>query len=119
MTAGLSNKKQIDRMQTVQDNFFKKVFQVAHKGTPICMIRLDSQTLHVKWQIILKKIKQVRKTMDKCKNNICKNALITGQDTCAREDLLNECIDGCNKQNMCYHGDRPGWDKVFHYVGRS
>ena len=47
-------KKQIDRMQTVQDNFFKKVFQVAHKGTPICMIRLDSQTLHVKWQIILK-----------------------------------------------------------------
>ena len=74
-------KKQIDRMQTVQDNFFKKVFQVAHNGTPVCMIRLNSQTLHVKWQIILKKIKQVRKTMDKCKNNFCKNVLIAKQET--------------------------------------
>ena len=49
-------------MQTVQDNIFKKMFQVAHKGTPICMIRLDSKTLQVKWQILLKKIEQVRKT---------------------------------------------------------
>ena len=77
-------------MQTVQDNFFKKVFQVATKGTPICMIRLDSQTLHVKWQILLKKIKQVRKTMDKSELNICKSAIIAGQNTSAGEDLLNE-----------------------------
>ena len=53
---GLSN-KQIDIMQAVQDNFLKKIFQVTTKGTPICMIRLDSQTLHLKWQILLKKIK--------------------------------------------------------------
>ena len=45
----------IDRMQTVQDNFFKQVFQVSPKGTPTCMIRLDSQTLHIRYQIILKK----------------------------------------------------------------
>ena len=44
---GLTNKK-IDRIQTVQDNFFKQVFQVSPKGTPLCTIRLDSQTLHVK-----------------------------------------------------------------------
>ena len=64
------------------------------------MIRLDSQTLHVKWQIILKKIKQVRKTMDKCENNICKNVLIAGQETCAGEDLLNECNGWCNELNI-------------------
>ena len=57
---GLTN-KQIDRIQTVQDNFFKQVFQVSTKVTLLCMIRLDSQTLHVRWQIIMKKIK-VRKT---------------------------------------------------------
>ena len=93
-------KKQIDRMQTVQDKIFKKVFQVAIKGTPICMIRLDSQTLHAKWQIILKKIKQVRKTMDKSENNICKSTLIAGQNTCAGEYLLNACIEWCNKLNI-------------------
>ena len=36
--------KQVDRIQNVQDNFFKKVFQVASSGTPVCLIRLDSQT---------------------------------------------------------------------------
>ena len=36
-------KKQIDRIQTVQDNFFKQVFQVSPNGTPLCMIRLDCQ----------------------------------------------------------------------------
>ena len=46
--------KQIDRMQKVQDNFFKQVFQVSPNGTPIYMIRLDSHTLHIKWQIIMK-----------------------------------------------------------------
>ena len=70
--------KQIDRMQKVQDNFFKKVFQVSPNGTPTCMIRPDSQTLHIRWQIIMKKIKQIRKTMDKNETNIC-----------AGEDLLN------------------------------
>ena len=96
---GLTN-KQINRIQTVQDNFFKQVFQVSTKGTPLCMIRLDSQTLHIKWQIIMKKIKQVRKTMDKTENNICKSALVAGQNTCAGEDLLNECKAWCNKLNI-------------------
>ena len=81
--------KQIDRMQKVQDNFFKQVFQVSPNGTPLCMIRLDSQTLHIKWQIIMKKIKQIRKTMDKNKSNICKSTLVAGQNTWAGEDLLN------------------------------
>ena len=54
-----------ERMQQVQDNYFMNVFQVAKNSTPKCMVRLDSQTLQVKWQILLRKIKQVRKTMDK------------------------------------------------------
>ena len=66
----------IERMQQVQDNNFMKVFQVANSGTPKCMVRLDSQTLQVKWQILLRKIKQVRKTMDKHDENICKRAII-------------------------------------------
>ena len=59
-----------------------KVLQVADKGTPVCMVRLDSQTIQVKRQILLKKIKQVRKTMDKDEENICKKVLIAGQQTC-------------------------------------
>ena len=47
-----------------------------------------------------KKIKQVRKTMDKTENNICKSALVAGQNTCAGEDLLNECKEWCNKLNI-------------------
>ena len=57
--------KQIDRMQKVQDNFFKQVFQVSPNGTPICMIRLDSQTLHIKWQIIMKKSNRYAKLWTK------------------------------------------------------
>ena len=38
--------------------------------------------------------------MDKCENDICKNVLIAGQETCAGEDLLNECIEWCNKLNI-------------------
>ena len=38
--------------------------------------------------------------MDKCKNNICKNVLIAGQETCAGEDLLNKCIEWCKKLNV-------------------
>ena len=64
------------------------------------MIRLDSQTLHIRWQILMKKIKQVRKTMDKTENNICKSSLVVGQNTCAGEDLLNECKEWCNKLNF-------------------
>ena len=66
----------------MQDNYFMKVFQVADRGTPVCMVRLDSQTLQVKWQILLKKIKQVRKTMDKDEENICKKVPIAGMQTC-------------------------------------
>ena len=67
---GLTN-KHIERMQLVQDNYFMKVFQVSDMGTPKCMFRLDSQTLQLKWQILQRKIKQVRKTMDKDDENIC------------------------------------------------
>ena len=67
-------------MQLVQDNYFMKVFQVINSGTPKCMVRLNSQTLQVKWQILLRKIKQVRKTMDKDDENICKKVLIAGQN---------------------------------------
>ena len=83
-------KQHINRIQTVQDNYFKKVFQVADSGTPVCMVRLDSQTLQVKWQILLKKIKEVRKTVDKDNKNICKKVLIAGLKTCDGGDLLNE-----------------------------
>ena len=55
-----------------------KVFQVADKVTPLCMVRLDSQTLQVKWQTLIKKIKQVRKTMDKDEESICKKVFIAG-----------------------------------------
>merc|ERR1711892_795591 len=41
----------ITRMQNVQDNYFREVFQVC-AGTPLCMVILDSQTLHIKYQII-------------------------------------------------------------------
>ena len=72
------------------------------KGTPTCMIRLDSQTLHIRYQIIMKKIKQIRKTMDKENNNICKNALVQGQSTstCAGGDLLNECKEWCKNSTF-------------------
>ena len=48
----------------------------------------------------MKKIKQVCKTMDKTENNICKSALVAGQNTCAGEDLLNKCKEWCNKLNI-------------------
>ena len=40
----LDLKQHIDRIQSVQDNYFMPVFQVA-----VCMVRLDNQTLQVKW----------------------------------------------------------------------
>ena len=82
----------ITRMQTVQDNFFKQVFQVSAKGTPICIIRLDSQTLHIS--------NNNEKTMDKEDGNICKNELVQGQSTCAEGDLHTECKEWCKKINI-------------------
>ena len=38
--------------------------------------------------------------MDKYENNICKNVLIAGQETCAGEDLLNECIEWWKMLNI-------------------
>ena len=60
----------------------------------------DQTRLHIKWQIIIKKIKQVRKTADKTESNICKSTLVAGQNTCAGEDLLNECKAWCNKLDI-------------------
>ena len=48
----------------------------------------------------MKKIKQIRKTMDKNETNICRSALVEGQNTCAGEDLLNECKAWCKKLNI-------------------
>ena len=90
----------INELQNIQDNYFKDVFHVRAGGTPLCMIRLDSQTQHIKWQELLKKIKQVHETMDKSELNICKGALIAGQYTCPGEDLLNTCREWCNKLNI-------------------
>ena len=73
----------ITRMQNVQDNYFRDVFQVCASGTPLSMIRLDIQTLHIKYQIILRKIKQIRKTISKEDDNLAKKALLAGQYTCA------------------------------------
>ena len=64
------------------------------------MVRLDSQTLHIKYQILLRKIKQIRKTMSKEDSNLAKLSLIEGQYTCAGGDLLTECIEWCKKLNI-------------------
>ena len=48
---------------------------------------------------ILRALLDAMASMDNSENNICKTALIVGQDTCAGEDLLNECIEWCNKLN--------------------
>ena len=66
----------ITRLQNVQDNYFKDVFQVCASGTPLCMVRLDSRTLNIRYQILLRKIKQIRKTMGKEDSNLEKRSLI-------------------------------------------
>ena len=38
--------------------------------------------------------------MDKTQSNICKSALVAVQNTCAGEDLLNECKAWCKKLNI-------------------
>ena len=48
----------------------------------------------------MKKIKQIRKTMEEENDNICKNALIQGQSMRAGGDLLTECIEWCKKLNI-------------------
>ena len=81
-------------MQKVQDNFFKKAFQVSPNGTPTCMIRLDSKTLHIRWN---------EKNQTDTQNHGQKTKLIYSfawQNTCAREDLLNECKAWCKKLNI-------------------
>ena len=82
------NESHINRMQKVQ---------VSNLGTPKCIIKLDSQTQKIKWQIVQRKIRQVRKTMDNKSTNLCKQALIQGQSMCDGEDLLTECITWCKK----------------------
>ena len=53
--------------------------------------------LKMKWHILQRKIRQVRKTMDKPDTDLYKQALIEGQDTCGGEDLLTECKEWCKK----------------------
>ena len=86
-------KQRIDRIQTVQDNYFKKV---ADSGTLVCMVRLDSQTLQVKWQIIQKN----QASEEDHGPDQQKYLLIAGQKTCDGEDLPNECLAWCKKLNI-------------------
>ena len=48
----------------------------------------------------MKKIKQIRKTKDNEDDNKWKNALVQGQSTCARGDLLTQCKEWCKKLNI-------------------
>ena len=69
-------------LQEFQDNFLRKVFQVAAKGTPKGMLCLDSQILPMKWKIVQLKLQAIAKTRGKPDNNLCKQALLDGQKTC-------------------------------------
>ena len=46
------------------------------------------------------KIGQVVKPIGKSDDNLCKQALIEGQNTYNGEDLLTECINICKKLNI-------------------
>ena len=59
------NESHINRMKKVQDGNFIKVFQESNIGTPKCMIQLDIQTLKIKCQMVQRKLRHVRKIMDK------------------------------------------------------
>merc|ERR1711892_1064223 len=104
----------IIELQNIQDNYFKDVFHVKASGTALCMIRLDSQTLHVRYQILLRKINRIRKIMDSDSSNLARKALVAGQKTCAEGDLLTECIAWCKKLNIrCVtRGTNPIRDKA-------
>ena len=52
------------------------------------------------WRIIQRNIRQVAKTMGKSDDNMCKQALIAGQNTCNGGDLLTECITICKELNI-------------------
>ena len=69
----------ITELQNIQDNYFKDVFHVNPKGTPLCMVRLDSQTLHIRYQILLRKINRIRKIMGADDTNLAKKSLLAGQ----------------------------------------
>ena len=45
-------------------------------------------------------IRQVAKTLGKSDDNLCKQALLEGQNTSNGEDLLSECINICKKLNI-------------------
>ena len=55
----------VDRLKKVQDDYNKKMIQESNYGTMNCLLQLESQTLKIKWKIIQRKIRQVRKIMDK------------------------------------------------------
>ena len=55
--------------------------------------------LKIKWRIIQWKIRQVAKTKGKLDDNLCKEALIGGKETCNGEDLLTEYMNICKKLN--------------------
>ena len=91
------NDSHIKTLQEFQDNFLRKVFQVAARGTPKGMLRLDSQILSMKWKIVQIKLRAIAKTMGKPDNNLCKQALLEGHETCNNEDLLSECVNMCER----------------------
>ena len=44
--------------------------------------------LTIKWRMIQLKLRAIAKTMEKSRDNLCRQALIAGQKTCNKEDLL-------------------------------
>ena len=89
------NESHIKTLQNFQDHFITKVFQVSARGTPKGMLWLDSQTLKMKWRIIKLKLRAIAKTIGKCTDNLCRQALIAGQETFDCQDLLTECMNIC------------------------
>ena len=53
-------------------------------------------------------LRAIAKIMGKSKDNLCRQALIAGQNTCNGEDLLTECINLCKKLNVkCVSNGKP------------
>ena len=46
------------------------------------------------------KLRAIAKTMGKPDNNLCKQALLEGQNTCNNEDLLTKCVNMCRRLNV-------------------
>ena len=55
--------------------------------------------LKIKWRMIQPKLRAIAKAMRKSKDNLCRQALIAGQETCNGEDLLTECMNICKNLN--------------------